>query len=143
MSPDGHAIVSGGGDRTVRLWNADTGTSIGIPLTGHTDAVTCVAFSLDGRLVVSSPDATLRLWPARASTDDLCDKLTVNMSHKQSHDWVSPNIGSQRLGPKADQWEEGFRRLVHHAERHGDARVPASFTVDGYPPGSWVDRPHL
>jgi WD40 repeat protein len=102
MSPDGHAIVSGGDDRTVRLWNADTGTSIGIPLTGHTDAVTSVAFSPDGRLVVSSPDATLRLWPARASTDDLC-KLTVNMRHKQSHDWVSPNIGSQRLGPKADQ----------------------------------------
>ena len=68
MSPDGHAIVSGGDDRTVRLWNADTGTSIGIPLTGHTDAVTSVAFSPDGRLVVSSPDATLRLWPARAST---------------------------------------------------------------------------
>ena len=107
MSPDGHAIVSGGDDRTVRLWNADTGTSIGIPLTGHTDAVTSVAFSPDGRLVVSSPDATLRLWAARASTDDLCDKLTANMSHKQSHDWVAPNIGSQRLGPKADQWEEG------------------------------------
>ena len=47
---------------------------------------------------------------------------------------------SQRWDPKADQWEEGFSRLVHYVERQGDAaRVPASFTVDGYPPGSWVD----
>jgi hypothetical protein len=34
---------------------------------------------------------------------------------------------------------EGFSRLAHYVERQGDARVPASFTVDGYPPGSWVD----
>ena len=46
---------------------------------------------------------------------------------------------SQRWTPKANQWEEGFSRLVHCVERHGDARVPASFTVDGYPLGRWVD----
>jgi hypothetical protein len=34
---------------------------------------------------------------------------------------------------------EGFSRLAHYVERQGDARVPASFTADGYPPGSWVD----
>jgi hypothetical protein len=45
---------------------------------------------------------------------------------------------SQRWDPKADHWD-GFSRLVHYVERQGDARVPASFTVDGYPPCSWVD----
>src|SRR5260370_762684 len=30
------------------LWNADTGEAIGIPLTGHTDAVTSVAFRPNG-----------------------------------------------------------------------------------------------
>ena len=40
--------------------------------------------------------------------------------------------------PHADQWEEGFSRLLDYVERHGDARVPASYTVDGYQLGQWV-----
>ena len=40
--------------------------------------------------------------------------------------------------PVADQWEEGFSRLLDYVERHGDARVPKSYTVDGYPLGEWV-----
>jgi hypothetical protein len=40
--------------------------------------------------------------------------------------------------PFADQWEEGFRWLVEYVERHGDARVPHSYTVDGFKLGYWV-----
>ena len=40
--------------------------------------------------------------------------------------------------PFADQWEEGFRRLLDYVERHGDARVLASYAVDGYRLGKWV-----
>lgn len=42
--------------------------------------------------------------------------------------------------PVADRWEEGgFSRLVDYMERHGDARVPQSYLVDGYNLGSWVN----
>ena len=40
--------------------------------------------------------------------------------------------------PFADQWEEGFSRLGDYVEHHGDALVPASYTLDGYNLGSWV-----
>ena len=42
--------------------------------------------------------------------------------------------------PHADNWEEGFAALLRYVEDNGDARVPASCVVDGYPLGNWVVR---
>ena len=40
----------------------------------------------------------------------------------------------------ANKWEEGFSRLLDYVECNGDARVPDSYTVDGYGLGAWVGR---
>ena len=64
FSPDGTQVVSGSGDKTVRLWDAATGAPLQT-LEGHSDWVTSVAFSPDGTQVVSgSGDKTVRLWDA-------------------------------------------------------------------------------
>lgn len=63
FSPDGKSIVSGSGDKTVRLWDAQTGKPIGQPMKRHDKSVLSVAFSPDGkRIVSSSEDNTLQLW---------------------------------------------------------------------------------
>ena len=63
---DGRTVViSGSGDKSIRLWDLTTGEPVGFPFTGHTDAVSAVVTAqLGGRTVVISGswDKTVRVW---------------------------------------------------------------------------------
>lgn len=92
FSPDGKRVASASLDSTIRLWDADTRQLIGQPINDQS-AVSSVAFSPDGKWIVSGDGSgTVRLWPGYADEAAICAKLTTNMSQKQWHDWVSPDI---------------------------------------------------
>jgi WD40 repeat protein len=101
FSPDGHRVVSGSVDKTVRVWDVDTGTEIGPPLTGNTDGVRSVASSPDGQRVVSGgDDGIVRVWDAptretvATAIEKLCAKLAYNMSTHQWAGEIPPDIAS-------------------------------------------------
>lgn len=54
FSNDGKYIVSGSSDRTVLVWDANDGTLVSRPLTGHAGPIRCVTFSPDGRYILSA-----------------------------------------------------------------------------------------
>jgi WD40 repeat protein len=59
---DGCQALSGGTDRTVKLWSIASGQCLRT-FAGHEDAVTAVALTGDGRYALSgSADRTLKLW---------------------------------------------------------------------------------
>jgi WD40 repeat protein len=65
FSQDGKRIVSGSGDKMIRVWDAETGNVVSGPFEGHTSYVSSVAFSQDGKHIVSgSNDKTIWIWGA-------------------------------------------------------------------------------
>jgi WD40 repeat protein len=69
-SNDGHFLVSGSADTTLRIWDPERGTPVQV-LRGHEKQVSSVALTPDGKTIVSGafafserPDRTVRIWDA-------------------------------------------------------------------------------
>jgi guanine nucleotide-binding protein subunit beta-2-like 1 protein len=82
LSSDGQFALSGSWDRTMRLWDLNTGATART-FQGHAKDVNSVAFSGDNRQIVSgSRDRTIKLWNTLAE----CKYTITEDIHT---DWVS------------------------------------------------------
>jgi hypothetical protein len=63
FSPDGRRIGSASyyHDRTVRLWDAETGRQL-LVLRGHPTTISSLAFSPDGNRIASADSGSIRVW---------------------------------------------------------------------------------
>lgn len=62
ISADSKILISGSRDKTIKMWELETGELIRT-LKGHTDGVHTLALSPDGQIIASgSADKTIKLW---------------------------------------------------------------------------------
>jgi WD40 repeat protein len=67
VSEDGKFVASGSDDRTVRVWEATTGTEV-YSFANHGASSKSVAFSGNNKLVVSGSGATVQVWDVVTGT---------------------------------------------------------------------------
>ena len=96
FSPDGTRMVTSSFDKTVRVWDADSGEEIH-NLRSHTNPVNAVAFDPTGTLIASASQSEVKLWQAESGqkTPVLTDDgLSVSdLEFSVQGDWLA-TVGS-------------------------------------------------
>jgi WD40 repeat protein len=130
FSSDGKQVATASSDNTARLWNAETGSQIGV-LQGHHDAVWYARFSRDGsRIITRCEDKTVGLWHTESGAN-----ISMYTRHKDralsfqfSPDgtrWVTASLLT------ADIWDAASGAHIAALRGHNEEIMSAVFSPDG------------
>ncbi|MGE0882135.1 MAG: TIR domain-containing protein [Blastocatellales bacterium] len=131
FSQDGLRALSGSDDKTVRLWEIESGYCVRI-FEGHSSRVWSVVWSSDGlRALSGSEDKTVRLWEVETGR---C--LRVFEGHTKSVECVAlSSDGLHALSASWDKtvrlWEVETGRCLRVFEGHSNSVRSVTFSSDG------------
>ena len=131
VSPDGRYIVSGSWDRTVAVWDLDSGSLIH-QLSGHRDRVWSVVVSPDGRHIVSgSLDGTVAVWDLESGA------LIRQLDSRKAGVWaVAVTPDSRRIVSGSGNnilrvWDLESGALIRRIPGHGEEIWALAVSPDG------------
>jgi len=127
---DGNIGVSGSWDKTLRLWNLDSGVCLNI-LEGHLWEPTSVVITPDGKRIISgSRDHTLRLWDLESGAS-----LKVLMGHTNIVESVAITPDGKRVVSGSQDntirlWDLENGNCIKVLEGHSSNVFSVAFTTD-------------
>ena len=129
FSPDGSRLASGS-DSIVRIWKTTTG-ELEDELEGHTNLVRSVAFSHNGRFIVSgASDKTIRIW--NTGTCEATYMLTghetavMSVAISRNDKFVVSGSGDRTVR----MWDTATGRLLRELKGHGDGVESVAVSPD-------------
>ena len=131
FSPDGTKIISGSTDKTIKIWDANTGHCLKT-LEGHSSFVESVAFSPDGTKIISgSFDETVKIWDA--NTGECLKTLKGHSDYVESVAY-SPD-GTKIISGSWDGtikiWDANTGECLKTLEGHTDNVESVAYSPDG------------
>ena len=130
LSPDGNRIVSASEDGTIQIWDAKSGKKL-LVLEGHTSGVNSVAFSHDGKRIVST-SRDLRIWDSETGVQQLILKGSTPLDYYSAT--FSPD-GRSIVSTSSDYiirvWDIETGMQLNLLEGHTDFVNSAVFSPNG------------
>jgi WD40 repeat protein/tRNA A-37 threonylcarbamoyl transferase component Bud32 len=131
FSPDSKTLASGSMDKTIKLWDTQTGT-LRQTLTGHINGVHALAFSPDRMTLASgSDDKTIKLWDAQTGAL----KQTLAGSNSAVHTLVFSPDGKLLASGSTDKavklWNIQSGEIKQILMGHSDVVKTVAFSPDG------------
>jgi WD40 repeat protein/tRNA A-37 threonylcarbamoyl transferase component Bud32 len=130
LSPDGRRVLSGGKDRTVRLWDPDGGRELRT-FPEQPQEVRALAFTPDGRRALTASGAGLRLWDVESGAE-----LARWSGHTDAVKAVAVTPDGTRAVSGGDDrtvrvWDVQTGRELQRFARHGGGVTGVAVSPDG------------
>jgi WD40 repeat protein len=130
ISRDGKKIVSGGSDKSIRIWNAESGVEL--KSISHVQDITELAFSPDGkRFAIASDDINPKIFDAVTGSEIKSFKGQTGIIQAIAYSPDGKNIVSASFDNSVKIWDIETGNSIKNLSGYKDGVITLAYSPDG------------